>query len=123
MSVHLICFAPDPCAGIMVATNQSLQEDAVATELQYAYKSAVRSALPNYMKLRQLDHAGVCRVRGRGRRELAYIHVAAAAAAGLEEAQERISRLRCKWDTRHTYLCEQQQEASQVSRMVLAGRV
>ena len=39
---------------------------------------------------------------------------AAPASAGLEEAQRRIGRLRGKWDTRHTYLYEQQQEASQV---------
>ena len=55
----------------MMATNESIQEHAVATELQHAYKSVVQSALPNYMKLRQLDHAGVCMVRGRGRRALA----------------------------------------------------
>lgn len=42
-----------PIAGI-----QSSQEHAVETELQHASRSAAQSALPNYMRLRRLDHAG-----------------------------------------------------------------
>ena len=40
----------------MRATGQSSQERAVGTALQHMDKSAV----PNYMKLRRLDHSGVC---------------------------------------------------------------
>ena len=40
----------------MLATGQSSQERAVGTALQHMDKSAV----PNYMKLRRLDHSGVC---------------------------------------------------------------
>ena len=40
----------------MLATSESSQERAVGTALQHLDKSA---AVPNYMKLRRLDHSGV----------------------------------------------------------------